>query len=254
VRSSAAYGALTRWRGRPTLNYGRDIVGSWARRAPGSAVVEVLDLGCGAGTDLRNIAECALPRQTHLHGVDVLARVLDLAKESGVSDVRGLDIEHQRLPFADATFDYVVANQVLEHTKEIFWIVAEVVRVLKPDGLFCVGVPNLASFHNRVLIMLGQEPTTARIAGPHVRTFTRPGLTQFLELGGYLCVIDLAGSNFYPFPPRIARHVARAWPTGAVSLFLLSRRTRKKGTFLEALGPELDATPFVTTPAADGQR
>ena len=45
-----------------------------------------------------------------------------------------LNIEKDKLPFADGELDFVIANQVLEHIKEIFWINHEVFRVLKPGG------------------------------------------------------------------------------------------------------------------------
>lgn len=63
-----------------------------------------------------------------------------------------LNIERDPLPFADESVDIFMANQVLEHCKEIFWIFSEVSRCLKPGGCFIIGVPNLAALHNRLLL------------------------------------------------------------------------------------------------------
>lgn len=46
------------------------------------------------------------------------------------------------LPFADATFDFVVSFQVIEHIKRDKLFISEVRRVLKPGGRFIVSTPN----------------------------------------------------------------------------------------------------------------
>ena len=46
------------------------------------------------------------------------------------------------LPFADASFDYVVSFQVIEHIAKDKEFVREVHRVLKPGGKFIVSTPN----------------------------------------------------------------------------------------------------------------
>jgi SAM-dependent methyltransferase len=226
-------------------NYGREIVAAWATRLSERAAVDVLDIGCGYGADLLNVARSLPGHTVRLHGLETSRRVAELAASAGI-DVHSVDIEHARFPFADESFDYAIANQVLEHTKEIFWIVAEAERVLRRGALFCIGVPNLASFHNRVLLALGQEPTTAQLLSPHVRAFTRPGLLRFLERDGFFEVVDHAGANFYPLPARVARVFSRAWPTAAVSLFVLAKKTGRPGSFLASITPEMSETPYFT--------
>jgi len=51
------------------------------------------------------------------------------------------------LPFADATFDAVVCQAVLEHVLDPSRVVAEMRRVLKPDGLLYVEVPFMQQVH-----------------------------------------------------------------------------------------------------------
>jgi hypothetical protein len=83
--------------------------------------------------------------------------------------------------------------------KELFWIAHQVSRVLRVGGSFVIGVPNLASLHNRVLLALGRQPTSIRSASAHVRGFTKPDLAAFLGdcfPGGYR-LDGLAGGNFY---------------------------------------------------------
>ncbi len=243
------------------LNYGRSIIADWgANHAIGRLAegeTRVLDLGCGHGTDLLNIRKDVVSRLSHygslselgLYGIENYPPYVEECRREGIQ-VESLDVEHDPLPWKDGTFDVVVANQVLEHTKEIYWIVAEVVRVLKPGGIFLVGVPNLASLHNRLLLLFGQQPTAIQTHSAHVRGFTRRDFHRFAELGGYLKPAGVKGSNFYPFPPLLSRPLAALFPSLAWGAFFRLERTGKQGDFLECLQGEENflETPFYGGP------
>ena len=52
-----------------------------------------------------------------------------------------------KLPFADDTLDLVVSSSCFEHS-DMFWLVFnEIMRILKPDGLFYLNVPSNGIFH-----------------------------------------------------------------------------------------------------------
>lgn len=232
--------------GTEELNYGREIIAGMARRHAGAASAEplrVLDLGLGSGADLENIRTALAGRKLKLMGVDSYEPNLRAARERDV-EVASLNLEREPLPFATASLDMVVANQVLEHTKEIFWIVSEAARVLKPGGAFLVGVPNLASLHGRVMLALGMQPSPIDVLGPHVRGFARGGFKAFIEEGGFFEVAEVRGSNFYPFPGWLARPLARVLPGFSVSLFFRCRRTDRDGRFIEVLDRRFFETPF----------
>jgi SAM-dependent methyltransferase len=132
-------------------------------------------------------------------------------------------IENEILPLKDESINIIIANQILEHTKEIFWIFHEISRVLTVGGKLIIGVPNLASLHNRLLLMLGLQPTAIKINSAHIRGFTKKDFLNFLQScfpGGYeLKAFD--GSNFYPFPPVIAKPLARLFPTMTWGIFFV---------------------------------
>ncbi len=232
--------------GTESLNYGREIIAAWGASHVNahSHPTQLLDVGLGNGHDLLNIqAQANIP--AHLFGIESYAPYIQAAREKGIT-IASLDIERERFPFEDQSFDVVVANQILEHTKEIFFIIAEVGRVLKPNGKLIIGVPNLASLHNRIALLLGQQPTTIDVLGPHVRAFTRRSFTHFLETNDYFKVVDFKGSNFYPFPPTLSTRLSRLFPMAAVGSFYLVERTEKRGYFTEILHQQFFETPFFT--------
>lgn len=142
--------------------------------------------------------------------------------------VYSLNIEKDSFPFNDESIDVVIANQVLEHTKELFWIFHEISRVLPVGGKLIIGVPNLASLHNRLLLFLGRQPSPIQSASAHVRGFTKHDLKRFVTLcfpGGY--ILDaFRGSNFYPFPPLIAKPLSALLPNFAWGSFFLFRKVK----------------------------
>lgn len=212
-----------------SLNYGRESVGGFLRRiAPYGSV---LDLGAGHGDDLA-IARRVCPG-CRLIAVENHPPYADALRSSGV-ECHPLDIERDRLPFEDESIGVVIANQVLEHVKDIFWVLHEVSRVLETGGHFIVGVPNLASLHNRVLLAMGRQPTVIKTDSGHVRGFVLPDFVAFLGAcfpGGYV-LKQRRGANFYPLPPMLAKPTARMLPSMAWGMMLLlTKRSAYTGGF-----------------------
>ena len=239
--------ALQRWVNRTAhLNYGREHVLAWVReevRSAGRPVIRVLDLGAGNGEDLRNIRAGCPGANLSLHGVECHPENAGAARASGIA-IHEMDIEHDPILAPDGAFDVVIANQIVEHTKEIFWVFSEISRVLRPGGLCVVGVPNLAALHNRVLLLFGFQPASIGVLSAHVRGFTRPGFREFATCDGYFRLEAVRGANVYPLPPSLARPLARAFPGVSVCLFFRLRRTPKEGTFLGVLDTRFFETPY----------
>jgi SAM-dependent methyltransferase len=208
------------------LNYGRHLVRRFLGRARPYGTV--LDLGAGTGVDLGAARE--IEPGAELHGIEVFPEPAARLEGMGVH-VHRINLETDRVPLGDESVDVVMSNQVLEHTKEIFWILHEASRVLRTGGHLIIGVPNLASLHNRLLLLLGRQPTSIQNSTAHVRGYTRGDLLTFLERGfpGGYRLRARGGSNFYPFPPLIARPLAAALPGMAWGLFLLLRKERPYG-------------------------
>lgn len=104
------------------------------RVEPGAAV---LDLGCGAGTDLLIAAQMAGPGGRAI-GVDMtssmLARARASADEMGLSNVELHDSLIETLPLEDASVDIVISNGVIDLVPDKDAVFDEIDRVLRPGG------------------------------------------------------------------------------------------------------------------------
>ena len=97
----------------------------------------VLDLGSGAGTDSLVAAQMVGPEGS-VTGVDMttemLAKARAAAAEMSAANVEFLEGEVEQLPFADATFDVVISNGVIDLIPDKDAVFAEIFRVLAPGG------------------------------------------------------------------------------------------------------------------------
>src|SRR5712692_11787446 len=118
----------------------------------------VIDIGAGCGRDL-GVAKACCP-SAELVAVEALP---SQELRAIATSVHAIDLERNCLPAEDESLDVVMANQVLEHTKEIYWIIHEMTRTLKVGGHMIIGVPNLVSFHNRLLMLFGQHATQHKL-------------------------------------------------------------------------------------------
>ena len=233
--------------GTEQLNYGRDIIVRWAAEkfTHTDTPLSILDLGCGHGDDLVNVRNRLAGKKIRLYGIE--ASPENIRDSAGVGiEVANVDLERSIYPFSDGTVDLIIANQIIEHTKEIFWIFSESSRILRHNGFMIVGVPNLASLHNRVLLLFGDQPSSIELLGPHVRGITVSGFRRFVEADGIFHLDDVRGSNFYPFPPSLSTPLSKLFPRLAVSLFFLIRKVHPTKRFIEVLDTRTFETNFYT--------
>ena len=102
-----------------------------------------LDVGCGTG-QLTNYL--GLRHDIRVVGFDLSEASLKLAQElnerlaiNNTSFVRADLFDH---PFKDNSFDVVIANSVLHHTKDTWLALDELTKICKTDGIIIVGLYN----------------------------------------------------------------------------------------------------------------
>jgi ubiquinone/menaquinone biosynthesis C-methylase UbiE len=131
----------------------------------------VLEIGCGRAGLLRAL-DARVRFEHRPVGIDLSASMLDLARRDG-AEVSGIELvggAASRLPFADESFDLVLAAYLFKHLEDdtLFRVLLDVQRVLEPGGILLgwefapTSSPKLNRFHEWLLT---PAVKTARLRG-----------------------------------------------------------------------------------------
>jgi 2-polyprenyl-6-hydroxyphenyl methylase/3-demethylubiquinone-9 3-methyltransferase len=156
------------------------------RHAPTDRAPRILEVGCGGGL----VAEALAAEGCTVVGLDPsrpsLVAASRHAAEHRLDDppryLRGVG---ERLPFADASFDALLAADAIEHVAEPSTVLRELRRVVRPQGVLCFDTPNRTWFA-RIGLIWGAELLGWAPRGTHVydRLFTpRELAASCLEVG-----------------------------------------------------------------------
>jgi SAM-dependent methyltransferase len=107
-------------------------------------VGRILDVGCATGIFLQGIRNSG---NWEPYGVEINEQAVQIAREQGL-DVKLGTLE--QAGFEDGFFDVVTLWDVLEHLHDPAGSLSEIYRVLKPDGLVVIRVPNACSWDYRL--------------------------------------------------------------------------------------------------------
>ncbi len=125
----------------------------------------VADLGCGDGD-----YSVALTKM----GFKVTACDLDVKRfrHRGEIDFKICDVT-KKLPFDDASLDYVVLAEVIEHLRNPYQVMQEISRVLRPGGKLILSTPNILNLKSRIRFLFEgcweffREPTLENSTNPN---------------------------------------------------------------------------------------
>jgi SAM-dependent methyltransferase len=185
------------------------------------------DLGCDDGAWTIELARAA--RATEIHGVEILRAPAAIARARGVNVVIA-DLD-DCLPYRDATFDIVHANQVIEHVADLDNFLSEINRIVKPGGVSVISTENGSSWHNICAAILGWQTFSLTNVSPRVGGLGNPlalhrgdagqvaswthktilnyrGLLEIHEVYG-LHPAALRGAGYHPLPPLAGRFDVR---------------------------------------------
>jgi len=99
--------------------------------------MKFLETGCGRGEFLQHFHKLGLD----CHGIDRSPEAAGFLAGAGIL-VGVCDVEKDRLPFADNTFDIIYNKSFLEHLRNPDVFLKEARRILKPGGLLLCLVPD----------------------------------------------------------------------------------------------------------------
>ena len=178
------------------------------------------------------IAKLRWVRQ-YLDALPARARVLDAGCGEGVLveeyagrlAIEGLDENYSSahvcqgsllaLPYADGSFDRVLCLDVLEHLAlaDQPSALAELRRVLRPDGELLVSVPNLAHLQSRINLLL--RGRLIRTASEEKHPGDRP-LAEYLRIADRVGLAAIEQTGIFPTLPIVTPWIrrkpqARAW-------------------------------------------
>lgn len=162
------------------------------KRYVGGPGRRVLDLGCRDGALTRTYVE-----GNDVVGVDADREALAAAARLGI-ETRWADLD-QPLDFPDASFDVVVAGELLEHLRDPAPLVAETRRVLRPGGTLVASVPNAYRLKRRLLFLLGRPPDDDPT---HLQMFS-PSDVRALLAGFEEPQLHFVAGRLVPLHPRL---------------------------------------------------
>jgi SAM-dependent methyltransferase len=176
-------------------------------------IEKIIEFGVGYGTFAEKVINLFKP--SIYVGVEINEEVkLKIPK---MIDLLILDLNNDRIPYPDEYFDLGIACEVIEHLANPDNLLSEASRVIKKGGYFLISTPNLASWLNRILLMLGLVPIQYEIsweyrlgdsliglpprkhnAAGHVKLYTYHALLDHLRIYNFIPVRQ--SSIKYPSP------------------------------------------------------
>jgi SAM-dependent methyltransferase len=177
-----------------------EFAAQWLR--PG---MRVLDFACGTGYGSAHLAS----EGASAVGLDSAVNAVTNAQlrygATGASFAAG---DAAAFPFRPGVFDLIVCMETIEHVEDVDALLAEIKRVLQPDGVVLFSTPN----------KLLHSPNSEKPLNPfHVVEYT---LGQFRDvLAPHFTVAEMYGQQ----PQDPARSAALRWaPTGALRKVLVN--------------------------------
>jgi len=145
----------------------------------------LLDVGCGTGRHLLELSR--FPglligldtSKEDLHKTEYLF-LLTARQRPVVASVRMVQGVGEYLPFPDEFFEQVICTETLEHVPDDRAVLRELVRVLRPNGVLAISVPD--EYSERLLWRL--SPRYRNTPGGHVRIYRRKELRRLLQESG----------------------------------------------------------------------
>lgn len=187
----------------------------------------LLDMGTADGETLSHIAE--LRPDLRFFAVD---KGSPPGKAPPGCDFRNVDLEKEKLPWGDTTFDAITSIHLVEHLNDLTFMFSEVARVLKPGRIY-IETPHPkslvlpSSLHTQVPLNFFDDLT-------HVRVVTAGGLAHHARAAGLEPVASGTARNWlfaaswllFMFLPESRRKITARLHWLGWSAYLIAQRPR----------------------------
>jgi arsenite methyltransferase len=159
---------------------------------PLANVTNVLDVGCGTGFPLIELAE-RLGDGAQVHGIDPWSGGLQRAAEKiasrGTRNVTLHEGSANAMPFADATFDLIVSNLGVNNFDDRAAAVRECRRVAKPDATLALTTNpqgHMHEFYDVFATVVRDDAEASKRLRDHIEhRATVANVRELLESGGF---------------------------------------------------------------------
>lgn len=151
-------------------------------------VGKLLDIGCGVG-DFLHVAE---NKGWQCTGVEPSEEAREIARQRIKGDLLYSE-DLEQLP--DQSFDLITMWHVLEHVDDLKWQVAQLQRLIKPNGRIVIAVPNYRSYDGRFYNAYWAAYDVPR----HLNHFNKTVLTKMFKTSGLslVCMDKLVWDAYY---------------------------------------------------------
>jgi len=176
----------------------------------------LLDIGCASGHEVFSAA----PYIKKGVGVDIAKSFTDAAEqfatEHNITNTEFFHVDAEKLPFPDNSFSKIICSEVVEHVVDPKILLAEIHRVLSPNGIVVFTVPNWNSrgtLYKRIMNGFRPFPFTpltdfsmegiAAHGDAHVWQFTIREFKELVESAGF--ETEYTGGAAFIDGPKIGR-------------------------------------------------
>ena len=144
-----------------------------------------VELGCSDGY----FTEMLASRIGELHVVDGSTNFIEQAKQRGIPNVSYTNSLFEEFD-PPQKYDYVFASYIMEHVLEPALVMNMVHRILKPDGLVYIVVPNARALSRQLALHMGlykdlKELTENDLRFGHRRVYDRVSLNKDIDEAGF---------------------------------------------------------------------
>jgi SAM-dependent methyltransferase len=197
-----------------------------------------LDVGCGAGEEVRLIAE-RVGAAGRAVGVDISGDLLAEARERTPPGVAAEFVvaDAHALPFVDGEFAAARVERTLQHVADPAEVIAQAARVVRRGGRVVAAEPDWTT----LVISSGDQQTTRAVLDEHRASVRNPAIG--CAIAGYFVDAGIAVNTVD------AETVVTRDATAARALFLLDSAVERVGTdaargWLRDLGEQSDRGAF----------